>query len=397
MMKFAFRQEDEAFRQEILQFIAEHVTSEVLAEQEEEGPVGPHAQALLEKMRERGWIRLALPKEYGGQGGDLVRQFIVDEEFTRAGVVTGHNYGSGFGTIIMAGTEEQKRYFLPRILSGEVSFALGYTEPSGGADLASLRTTARRDGDEYVINGQKMFTGGATHSTHIYLLVRTDPNAPKHAGISVLLVPLDTPGITVRPLRLLKDKPLVGAYGGPWSNEVFFEDVRVPATALLGKENEGWRLASAGLSIDRIGVTRYLRCVRRTDDIISFLKSNSFDGYAPLEDPTIRDRLADLWIERQAYRLMTMRSLQMIKRNVPMTYESAAEKVWGPDHGVKAIETIAQILGPYMQLLSGTEYAPNNGEFGDHLLSAWLVGVAHGSVQVMRDQMSRRGLGLPRG
>ena len=397
-MRFQFTAEEEAFRAEIKEFIAKEITPEVLAEQGGRGGEGegkPHTEAMHEKMMERGWVRLALPKEYGGQGGDLVMQFIVDEEFTRAGVTTGHNYGSGYSTIINHGTEEQKSYFIPRMLSGEVSMGLGYTEPSGGVDLASLQTRAVRDGDDFVINGQKMY-GGSAGTTHMYLLCRTDPNVPKHRGLSVFLVPMNTPGVSFRPLRMMKDESKVFGYGGPYAGETFYEDVRVPATAMLGQENEGWLLAATGLAIDRIGVTRYLRATFRTDHIIDFIKNNSFDGYAPREDPVVRDRLADLWIEREVYRLMTMRSLYMVKRQLPILHESPAEKVWGPEHGVKAIETISQILGPYMQLIKG-ELAPRDGEFGDHLMSAWLVGVAHGSVQAMRDQIARRGLGLPRG
>jgi alkylation response protein AidB-like acyl-CoA dehydrogenase len=207
---------------------------------------------------------------------------------------------------------------------------------------------------------------------------------------------MNTPGVTFRPLRMMKDKSHKFGYGGPYAGETFFEDVRIPATALLGEENNGWLLAATGLAIDRIGVTRYLRSTFRTDHIIDYVKNNDFGGYSPSEDPAIRDRLAELWIDRQMYRLMTMRSLHMVKRNIPITHESPAEKVWGPEHAVRTIESIAQILGPYMQLLDG-EDAPLDGEFGDHLLSAWLIGVAHGSVHVMRDQIARRSMGLPRG
>lgn len=399
-MEFQFTREEEAFRSEIREFISEHVTADVLAEQEQsedsEGIVsGPHTKALLETMMERGWIRLALPKEYGGQGGDLTKQFIVDEEFNRAGLFVGHNYGTGYTTIMQYGTAEQKEYFLQRMISGDVRFGLGYTEPSGGTDLAGLQSTAVRDGDEYIINGQKMY-GADANSTHMYMLVRTDPTVEKHKGLSIFLVPMEAPGVTFRPLKLIKDRARTFGYTGAWAGETFFDDVRVPASAMLGQPGDGWALATSGLAIDRIGVTRYLRCTFRTDHVIDFLKTNSFGDYEPRKDPVIRDSVAQMWIERQMYRLMTMRSLQMVKRGIPIVHESPAEKVWGPDSNVRAIETITQILGPYMQLLEGDQ-APRGGEFGDHLLSAWFIGLGHGSTHAMRDQIARRGLGLPRG
>lgn len=400
-MEFQFTPEEEAFRAEVKAFIAEYVTPEVLAEQEVgegegQGPAeGPHTQALQEEMLRRGWLRLALPKEYGGQGGDLTRQFIVDEEFNRAGLFVGHNYGTGYTTIIQAGTEEQKAYYLPRMISGEIKFGLGYTEPSGGTDLAGLKSTAVRDGDDWIINGQKMY-GGSPESTHMYMLVRTDPNVEKHKGLSVFMVPMDAPGVTFRPLKLLKDRSRMFGYTGAWAGESFFDNVRVPQSAMLGQPGDGWMLATSGLAIDRIGVTRYLRCTFRTDHIIDFLKEESFGDYAPREDPVVRDQVAQMWIDRQMYRLMTMRSLQMVKRGLRIVHESPAEKAWGPDSNVRAIESIAQILGPYMQLLEG-ETAPRGGEFGDHLLSSWFIGLGHGSTHAMRDQIARRGLGLPRG
>lgn len=399
-MEFRFTPEEEAFREEVRAFIAEHVTPEVLAEQEQaedpQGPsVGKHTQALQDEMLRRGYLRLALPKEYGGQGGDLTKQFIVDEEFNRAGLFVGHNYGTGYTTIIQAGTEEQKAHYLPRLISGEFRFGLGYTEPSGGTDLAGLKSTAVKDGDDWIINGQKMY-GGSELSTHMYMLVRTDPNVEKHKGLSVFIVPMDAPGVTYRPLKLIKDRDRTFGYTGAWAGETFFDNVRVPDSAMLGNPGDGWTLATSGLAIDRIGVTRYLRCTFRTDHLVDWLKDNSFGDYSPSSDPVIRDQVAQMWIERQMYRLMTMRSLQMVKRGVRIVHESPAEKVWGPESNVRAIESIAQILGPYMQLLEG-DTAPRGGEFGDHLLSAWFIGLGHGSTHAMRDQIARRGLGLPRG
>ncbi len=400
-MDFGFTAEQEALRQEVVEFIKERVTPDVLGEVETslETGMGPHHHKLLKEIAEKGWVGISWPKEYGGQGGSRIDQYIVAEEFARAGIAVG-GAGTGAPAILMAGTEEQKKHFIPGLITGEIIFAQGYTEPQGGADLAGLQCRAVRDGDEFVINGQKMYTSSAHYATHVYLMCRTDPDAPRHKGISILLVPMDTPGITVRALWTIQNDPPAPAattYGTPRTNEVFFEDVRVPASALLGEENMGWYVGAMGLNLDRVGASRYLISVRRDEDIINWIKENQLDGYSIADDPAVRDRLAELWIEAQVCRLMTMRSMSLVERGGNFTYEGAAEKVWAPEHGVKTTEAITQILGPYAQLLNGSEGAIREGLFAHNVMGAFQSGINHGSVQVMRDQVARRGLGLPRG
>ena len=400
-MDFGWDPEDQAFRDEVRRFIAQNVTSGVREEMEsrQESGRGPLTAEVYKKISDQGWIGISWPKEYGGQSGSRLNQYIVEEEFTRAGLSVGGTGGGG-PAILAAGTDEQKDYFLPRMLTGEISMASGFTEPSGGADLASLQCRAVRDGDFYVINGQKMFTSAAHSATHVYLLVRTDPDAPKHRGISILLVPMDTPGITVRPLWTIQNDPKAPpgtTYGQNRTNETFFEDVRVPTTALLGEENMGWYVNAARLNLDRVGASRYLISVRRDEDIINWAKVNKLNGHSIADDPVIRDKLADLWIEAQVCRLMTMRSMSIVDHGGNFTYEGSAEKVWAPEHGVKVTESIAQMLGPYGQLLTTSPRAIEKGLYAHNLLGAFQSGVNHGSVQIMRDQVARRGLGLPRG
>ena len=400
-MNFAYTPEQETFREEIRQFIAENVTSEILAEVEESGvrSRGPKTRDMYQKIAGRGWIGISWPKEYGGQGGSRIDQYIVEEEFGRIGVEVG-GAGSGAPAILAAGTEEQKKYFLPGLIKGEISFALGFTEPQAGADLAGLQCRAVRDGDEFVINGQKMYTTRAHSGSHIYLMARTDPEAPRHKGISIFLVPMETPGITVRPLWTIQNDPPAPrrtTYGDRRTNEVFFEDVHVPASCMLGEENSGWYVGALGLNLDRVGASRYLLSVQRDEDIINWVKENDMGGYGPSRDPAVRDRLAELWIEAQVCRVMTMRSMSLVERGGTFTYEGSAEKVWAPEHGVKTTETIAQILGSYGQLLSSSEDNIEGGIFAHNLMGAFQSGINHGSAQVMRDQVARRGLGMPRG
>ena len=402
-MDFAYTPEQEALRREVRQFIHDNVTEDVVEELDPHAGahrprgIGPEAAALYKKIYDRGWLGITYPREYGGQGGDRITQYIVEEEFTRAGVNVSLG-GSGAPAIMAAGTEEQKKYYIPALIKREISFCLGFTEPHAGADLANLRCSAVRDGDDYVINGQKMYTTAAHASTHIYLMARTDRQAPKHEGISIFLIPMDTPGITVRPLWTIQNNPTAPhstTYGASRTNETFFDDVRVHKSCLLGEENKGWRVGSMGLNLDRVGASRYLISVRRDEDIVNWVKQNSFDGFAPGKNPAIRDKIAELWIEAQVCRLMTMRSMSIVEHGGRFTYEGSAEKVWAPEHGVRTTEAITQMLGPYATLLNGSPHAIEEGVFAHNVMGSFQSGINHGSVQVMRDQVARRGLELP--
>ncbi len=409
-MDFGWAKEQDALRQEVRDFIKANVTPDVVAEMGEgmttpSNPYpaqrgrGPKAKALFKKLDEQGWLGIAWPKEYGGAGKDRLTQYIVEEEFGRVDM----NIGGGGGTapaIMAAGTEEQKNYFVPRIIKGDISFAQGFTEPSGGADLASLQCRAVEDGDFFVINGQKIFTSGAHNSTHIYLMCRTDPDAPKHRGISILLFSMDTPGITVRPLWTVQNDPQAPprtTYGNNRTNETFFEDVRVPKSALLGEKNMGWYVGAMGLNLDRVGAGRYLMSIRRDEDIVNFAKSNTFGDYNMAKNEAMRERMAELWAEAQVCRLMTLRSMSIVEHGGDFTYEGSAEKVWAPEHGVKSTEAIVQMMGPYGQLLNGSPNNVESGLYAHNLLGAYQSGINHGSTQIMRDQVARRGLGMPRG
>ena len=402
-MDFGWTPEQQTLQREIRQFLSDNVTADVVNEMEHghggRGR-GPLVGELFKKIAAKGWLGISWPKKYGGQGGNRMTQYIVEEEFARIGLGVGPA-GSGAGAIMAAGTEEQKREYVPKLINGEFSFALGFTEPRGGADLANLQCRAVRDGDFFVINGQKTFTSGAHVATHMYLMARTDPEAsPPHRGISIFIFPMDTPGMTIRPLWSIQNDPPAPSttnYAFHRTNETFFEDVRIPRTALLGEENKGWYVGALGLNLDRVGASRYYRSVRMDEDIISWVKENTLDGYSLKQDPTVRDKLAEMWIEAQVCRLMTMRSMSMVERDISFTYEGSAEKVWAPEHGMKSAEAIAQMLGPYAQLMNTSPESIDKGVYAHNILGSWVSGNNHGSTHIMRDQVARRGLGLPRG
>ena len=398
-MEFEYTAQQQALQKEIQDFIALEITGKEL-DDEGEGEHGPKTKAVYEKIRDRGWKAISWPKIYGGHDGNRLDQYIVEEEFQRVGFSVGGG-GSGGPTIMAGGTQEQKDYYLPRLISGEITFAQGFTEPSGGADLAGLQCRAVKDGDDYVINGQKMYTSSAHSSTHIYLMARTDPDSKRNAGISIFLFPMDTPGITVRPLWSIQNDPRAPqgtTYGTPRTNETFFEDVRVPASCILGEVNNGWNLSAMGLNLDRVGASRYYQSIARDEDIVNWVKNpdNAVLAANIKNDPSARDRIAECWTEAQVCRLMTMRSMSIVEHEGKFTYEGSAEKVWAPEHGVKVTETIAQLMGPYAQLLNGAADAIESGVYAHNMLGAFQSGINHGSTQIMRDQVAQRGLGLPR-
>jgi alkylation response protein AidB-like acyl-CoA dehydrogenase len=388
-MNFAFTEEQERFRAEVRAFIDENVSPEIVAEMDEAAKgagIGPLTLDLIHKIGDRGWIGMSWPREYGGRDADLIDQYIFEEELARARVPLNlGNFIEQAPAIMQAGTEAQKKYFLPRLVRGEVTFALGYSEPSGGTDLASLKTRAVAEGDEYVINGQKVFTTRAESSSHIYLMARTDPEAPRHDGISIFLVPMDTPGITVRPLWTLP---------GGRTNEVFFEDVRVAKATLLGEENKGWYIGASALNLGRAGARRYCIYVSPFEDLLAFLRNDEL-GREIASDPVVRDKVAELYCEARVARLFTMRSLSMVRRGENPPYEISSEKVWGPEFQVRTTEASSQILGAYHQLWEG-DAAPNQGSFPKQFVNAMVSTFGHGSTQVMRTAVARRGLGLPR-
>jgi alkylation response protein AidB-like acyl-CoA dehydrogenase len=399
-MEFAFTPDQERLRSEVQAFIAEHFTVELAEELKVEGRgTGPVAEAFFQKIVARGWTAVSWPREHGGQDGSAMAQYIIEEEFCRVGFHRIGVGGTGASAILASGTEEQKQHYVRATISGEIIFAQGYSEPGCGTDLAGIQCRATRQGDIYVVNGQKIYTTAAHVATHIFLMVRTDPASRRQAGLSILLVPMDTKGITVRPLWTIQNEPRapVGTtYGEPRTNEVFLDNVEVPVSCLLGAEGDGWAVARRGLNLDRVGARRYLISVMRDEDIVNWLKSDDERAGGLRADARVRDKVAELWTEAQVCRLMTMRSMTIVERGDAFTYEGSAEKVFAPEHGVRATEAISQMLGPVAQELNGSPMALMEGVFAHNLLGAFQSTVNHGSVQVMRDQVARSGLGLPR-
>ena len=387
-MDFSLSPEQEAFEKEIRRFVDENLTPELRAEVErEQYSIGPLGKQFLKLMGRRRLLGIGWPREYGGQGRGAIEQWLFLEEMAAENLPTGALTLSSAGpTLMRVGSEQLKGEYLPKILSGEVEFAIGYTEPNAGSDLASLQTLAVRKGDSYVINGRKIYTSAAHHSTHIWLLARTEPNAPKHRGISILIVPIDAPGVTIRPLYTM---------GSERSNEVFFQDVWIAAGNLVGEENKGWYYVSMALDFERLMPHRRTR--RFLDNLIEYAKNTVVDGQPLSKRPRVRTTLARLAVDVEVTRLLSLRSAWMLERGQVPNAEASILKVWITELNERIARAAQDIMGPYASLRENDPLAPVEGRLEKLYRGFPMHKFAGGTNQVMRNIIAQRGMGMPRG
>jgi len=385
---FSLTPEQEAFQQQVRQFIHEHLTPELSEEVErEQYAIGPLGKKFVRLMGRQGWLGIGWPKEYGGQGRGAIDQWLFLEEMALENLPTGGlTLNSAGPTLMRVGSEQQKKEYLPKILSGEIEFAIGYTEPNAGSDLASLQTRAVREGDSYVINGQKIYTSAAHHSTHIWLLARTDPKAPKHRGLSIFIVPNDHPGVTIRPLQTM---------GSERSNEVFFEDVRIPAANIVGEENQGWYYVTMALDFERL--MPHARIRRHLEHLTGYAKNTVVDGRPLIQHPQVRIALARLAVEVEVLRLFSMRCAWMIERGQVPNAEASVFKIFMSELNEHIAAAAQNIMGAYAAVRAEDSLAPIAGRMEKLYRSFPLYKFAGGTNEVMRNIIAQRGLGMPRG
>ncbi|HMO54642.1 MAG TPA: acyl-CoA dehydrogenase family protein [Tepidiformaceae bacterium] len=378
-MEFRFTPEQEAFRNEVRTFIRD------------EWPKAREGESFTRKLAARGWLTMSWPKEYGGQEANHLQQLVYNEEmaYHRA---PGQTMGADRvgPTIILFGTDEQKKEFLPRIVNDDITWCQGFSEPGSGSDLASLQTRAIRDGDTFVINGQKIWTSNAQRADYIILLARTDPDAPKHRGITYFLVDLKSPGISIRPLMQMT--------GGAGFNEVFFEDVRVPATAVVGEVNRGWYVSTATLDFERSGINRMIGGYRTYEETLAYAKATpSRSGRGKLFDESpIRNALADIHLSFATGRLLSYRVAWMQSQGLVPNYEASMAKTMGTELHQRLARVAINALGLPGQVMSG-EHAPLDGSVGNFYLSTVSLTIAAGTSEINRNIIAQRGLGMPRG
>ncbi len=343
------------------------------------------------KLNERGWGAPAWPKEHGGGGLSVKEQFILSEEFAwrRAPRSGGIGHGWAGPTMMVYGTEEQKAEYLPKIISGEHIWCQLFSEPGAGSDLASLQTRAIRDGDDYVVNGQKIWTSGAQHAHMGILIARTNPDAPKHRGISYFLVDMKTPGIQVR--------PLINMLNSHEFNEVYFEDVRIPATNLLGEENRGWYLATTTLDFERSGIATSVAHQLIVKDLVKFAKESEVGSRTVAANGSLRNELTDRTIEAQVEALVCYRIISMQERGEIPNKESSIAKLFSSELDVRLASTAMHLGGLYGQIVDREDARIEGGKFGRFYMHSTTSPIGGGTSEIQRNIISMRGLGLPRG
>ncbi len=390
-MDLDFSPEQLALRKEIRNYYRELLTPELrqALDQEREQMGGPVYRHIVGRMGAAGWLGIGWPKEHGGQGRTAVEQFIFWDETYRAraplNIIPVNTIGP---TLMLYGTEQQKADMLPKILRGELFFGIGYTEPSAGTDLASLKTRAVREGDEYVINGQKVFTTHAHDADFIWLAARTDPEAPKHKGLSIILVPTDAPGFSVTPIFTL---------GGERTNATYYENVRVPVSNLIGLENEGWSLITSQLNHERITLATPGLADRLLDEVWEWAaKTPAPDGGRMLDVPWVQLNLARVYARLDALKLLNWRSAWSISVGTPSMAEASAVKVMGTEFFVECYRLLLEIVDAAGLVKARQPGALFGGLLEQAYRAATTLTFGGGVNEVQRDIIAMAGMGLPR-
>ncbi|MFE4454554.1 acyl-CoA dehydrogenase family protein [Streptomyces sp. NPDC056796] len=350
----------------------------------EEGVGGPRFREIVGRLGADGWLGIGWPTEYGGQGRSVEEQYVFFDEVQRAGLpfpfVTVNTVGP---TLMRYGTEEQKKRFLPGILSGDTVFAIGYTEPGAGTDLASLSTRAVRDGDGFTVDGGKIFTSGANTADHVWLAARTDPDAAKHRGISILIVPTDATGFSWSPIHTV---------GGMVVTATYYDGVRVPATDVVGDVDGGWRLLTAQLNHERIGLAALGgRMIQLWEQALEWARDNG-----TLEQPWVRREFARTHARLEAMRLMNWKMTDAVAHDRLTGADAGAAKTYGTETHIDVQRTLTQILGAAGRVRPGSPGAALAGQV-EQLSRQGIVNTFGGGVnEVLRDMVAVQGLGLPR-
>lgn len=391
-MDLEYGERYEKFRQQVRSFLEQHRpphAAEILS-----GGRGAERAEWLSLQIEHGYWARTIPKEYGGYGAqpDLLETVIMDEEFNRAGVPRGMNaQGPAMlvPTLLEHGTEEQKRKYIGPTLRGEIVWCQGYSEPGAGSDLASLQTSAHQDGDDFVINGQKIWTSTADKSQMMFALVRTEPDAPKHGGISYLLVPMDTPGIDVQPLRTMS-----GDLGENSFNQVFFSDVRVPRTSVVGQRGNGWAIANTTLkhernSLNANGEATLLR-------LIKLMRRETANGVPAMASPVYRDRLMKLQGRVLSMKHHGMRILTCSLKKENPGVAGLVVKLQNCQLNFDIAALAIDVMGELGVLYDHTKYERERGYWQVHSMFSLGLIIGGGTAQIQKNIISERGLGMPR-
>jgi alkylation response protein AidB-like acyl-CoA dehydrogenase len=389
-MYIGYDDKQEALRQELRAYYAKLLTPEVKRELERAHGVGETMREIVRQMGKDGWLGIGWPKEYGGQGRSEIEQFVFFDESMRAQapvpMLTVNTVGP---TIMHNGSEELKKFFLPKILAGEMHFCIGYSEPGAGTDLAALTTRADRDGEDYVINGQKLWTSLASDADYCWLAVRTDQDAPKHGGLSMFLVDMKSPGIRVDPLELLSDHDI---------NAVFFDDVRVPAANLVGGENKGWKLITSQLNHERVSLCAPGMIEGAYESVVRWAaETKTASGRAVIDDEWVQINLAKVKAGLHVLRLMNWKVAWTTAEGMKVNPADASTiKVYGTEFFLEAFRLMMEVMGQRGYLNHESDHAIANGIVETLYRSLLILTFGGGTNEIQRDLIGLFGLGLPR-
>ncbi len=388
-MQLAFTPEQDQFRQELRDYFAKMMTEELTTELrgDAEGG-GPLFRAAMKQMGSDGLLGVGWPTEYGGQGRTPIEQFIFADEIQAVGFplpfLTLNTVGP---TLMRYGNDEQRKAILPRILAGEIFFAIGYSEPGAGTDLASLQTTATRVGDEWVINGQKMWTSLAAYSDYVWLAARTDPDAPKHRGLSIFLVPTSSEGYS---------RQRIDTVGGVCTNATFYDDVKVPHESLIGGENNGWGLITGQLNHERISLMTVGRIQVNLREVTEWARETKVNGQRVIDNGWVQQNLARVYSKIQALRLMNWKQAWAATHGQPNPAVASAIKVYGSELNIEAYRGLMEILSAPGLLSKESPGAVLQGRIESSLRNGLILTFGGGTNEVQRDLIGLFGLGLPR-
>lgn len=392
-MDFRFTQQDEAFRQEVRDFTQKEAPpdwdqQEGLLDFDSPDGVGV-AQTFRRKLAARKWLTIGWPTEYGGTAKSVWEPLILEEEVTYFGLPVGGQPVNQWAPIIMAhGSEEQKKYFLPGIAEARWVWAEGYSEPDGGSDLGNIKTKAIRDGDEYIVNGSKIWNGAHAGADYFMLLARSLPDAIKHRGLTYFIVDMKTPGIMVTEVPMM------------WGRSralVTFDNARIPLTSRVGEEGQGFYVAMSSLNVQRASIYRYSMVKRIQDLLVAYGKETYHGSQRVIDKPGIRHQLAELIIANEAYRLMMYKVYWLQSQDLETSRESSVCKVLGPDVNQRTFRLGMQMMGPYCTLEPGSKWAPLYGRLEMGYLDSYARTIGSGTSEINRNVLAQRALRLPRG
>jgi alkylation response protein AidB-like acyl-CoA dehydrogenase len=386
-LHIALTPEQKAFRDELRTYFEKLMTPALVAEIAGSEGGGPEFRRAMKQLGRDRLLGIGWPTEYGGQARSAVEQFIFSDEAQRAGFplpfLTLNTVGP---TLMRFGSEEQRRFFLPKILAGEIFFCIGYSEPGAGTDLAALKTRAVRDGKEWVINGQKVFTSLADYADYVWLACRTDPKAPKHRGISMIIVPTTAPGFRLTPT------PTVG---GISTNTTYYDDVRVPVENLVGPENGGWGLVVNQLNHERVSLMPSGPMERNYEQVLEWARKTERNGRRVIDEPWVQMALAKVKAKVETLKLMNWRQAWALTRGNLAMSDASAVKVFGSEFNIEGYRLLGEVLGANGAIRRGSPEAALQGRIEMMYRSMLILTFGGGTNEVQRDIIAMAGLGMP--